>query len=117
MAWWGKALAFGPNRNDFDYLRPADAFPSAQRASDLSAVTTPVEKALIGAMALRYSNDSLPQQDKLNIGYRNAMKKIYQQFGNNENVSTLYADALMLLHPWDLYNHDFTPEPWTNEIV
>jgi len=23
----------------------------------------------------------------------------------------------MLLHPWDLYNHDFTPKAWTPEIV
>jgi tetratricopeptide (TPR) repeat protein len=45
------------------------------------------------------------------------MKAVYNAYPNDENVSTLYADALMLMHPWDLYGHDFTPKPWTPEIV
>jgi tetratricopeptide (TPR) repeat protein len=45
------------------------------------------------------------------------MGKVYKMYSTDENVSTLYADALMLLHPWDLYNHDFTPKAWTPEIV
>ena len=46
MAWWGKALAFGPNINDFGYQRPSEAFPSATKANELKALATPVEKAL-----------------------------------------------------------------------
>ena len=117
MAWWGKALAFGPNINDFGYQRPSEAFPSATKANKLKAAVTPVEKALIEAMTIRYSADSTADQTKLNILYRDAMKGIYKTHNQNENVSVLYADALMLLHPWDLYNHDFTPKPWTPEIV
>lgn len=117
MAWWGKALAFGPNINDFGYQQPSEAFPSAQKASSLKAGATPVEKALIEAIAIRYSADSTSDQKALNEQYRDAMGKVYQRFRNQENVAALYADALMLLHPWDLYNHDFSPKPWTPQIV
>ncbi|MCW3109222.1 MAG: hypothetical protein JWQ09_3728, partial [Segetibacter sp.] len=35
MAWWGKAIAFGPNINDFGYQRPSEAYPSATKAMEL----------------------------------------------------------------------------------
>jgi tetratricopeptide (TPR) repeat protein len=117
MAWWGKALAYGPNINDFGYQRPSEAFPSAAKANNLKANTTPVEKALIEAIAIRYVADSTADQGKLNALYRDAMKAVYNKYPNDENVSTLYADALMLMHPWDLYDHDFKAKPWTPEIV
>ena len=117
MAWWGKALAYGPNINDFGYLRPSEAYPSAVKANALKANASPVEKALIEAIAIRYVADSAADQGKLNALYRDAMKAVYIAYPNDENVSTLYADALMLMHPWDLYDHDFNAKPWTPEIV
>ena len=51
MGWWGKALAFGPNINDFGYQRPSEAYPSAIKATGLKASCTPLEKALINAIA------------------------------------------------------------------
>lgn len=117
MAWWGKALAFGPNINDFGYKRPSDAFPSATKAFELRLGSTPFEKALIEAISVRYSADSLQSQTKLNELYTVQMKRIYVAYKKNENAGVLYADALLLLHPWNLYNHDFSPKPWTPEIV
>lgn len=117
MAWWGKALAFGPNINDFEYLRPSDAFPSAAKANELKENVSAVEKALIEAMLIRYVDDSTADQSKLNVLYKDEMRKVFTKFRSDENVSVLYADALMLLHPWDMYNHDFSPKPWTPEIV
>jgi tetratricopeptide (TPR) repeat protein len=117
MAWWGKALAFGPNINDFGYEAPSEAFPSAKKAIELKGNSTPVEKALIEAMAIRYTEDRTADQGNLNILYKEEMRKVLSAFNKDENVSVLYADALMLLHPWDLYDHDFQPKPWTPEIV
>ncbi len=117
MAWWGKALAYGPNINDFGYQRPSEAYASATKANDLKKTSSPVEMALIDAMKIRYSNDSTADQAKLNMLYRDEMKKLFIKFQQNENVATLYADALMLLHPWDLYDHDYQPKAWTPEII
>lgn len=117
MAWWGKALAFGPNINDFGYQRPSEAYSSATKANELKNNSTNVEKALIQAMAVRYSNDTTKDQSQLNVLYKEAMNKVYKDYGNKADVAALYADALMLLHPWDLYNSDYTAKPWTPEII
>lgn len=117
MAWWGKALAFGPNINDFGYQRPSEAYASAIKANELKASATATERALIEAIAIRYSADSSSSQDRLNLLYRDAMKTVSKKYPSNDNVITIYADALMLIHPWDLYKHDFAPKPWTGEIV
>ena len=34
-----------------------------------------------------------------------------------EQLDALYAEALMDLHPWDLWEHDGSPKEWTPEIV
>lgn len=117
MAWWAQALAFGPNINDFEYQRPPETFPAVTNALRFKHGCTPVEKALIDAISVRYSADTTADQQKLNEQYKNAMAGLYKQFPKNADVAVLYADALMLLHPWDLYNHDFTPKPWTKRIV
>lgn len=117
MAWWGKALAFGPNINDFGYQRPSEAFPSATKAAGLKASCTPLEKALIDAIAIRYVPDPSVDQKGLNEKYRDAMQNVYKRFGRNADVAALYADAQMLLHPWDFYAHDYTPKPWTPHLV
>ena len=117
MAWYGKALAYGPNINDFGYQRPTEAYPSALKATQLKNNCTPAEKALINAMSVRYSYDTSRDQTQLNVLYKDEMSKVYQAFYTNENVSALYADALMLLHSWDLYNHDYSPKEWTPQLV
>ncbi len=117
MAWWGKALSFGPNINDFGYQRPSEAYPSALKAALLKSKVTPVEKGLIEAMTVRYSDDTLKEQQALNTLYSQQMKTLYKTYPQNENVAALYADALMILHPWDLYQHDYQPKPWTPKII
>jgi tetratricopeptide (TPR) repeat protein len=117
MAWWGKALAFGPNINDFGYQRPSEAYPSAQKAAGLKASCTPLEKALINAIAIRYTADSTVDQKGLNEKYTAAMATVNKQFGSNADVVALYADAQMILHPWDFYTHEYAPKPWTPHLV
>jgi tetratricopeptide (TPR) repeat protein len=41
------------------------------------------------------------------------MKETYDQYPNDPDVAALYADALMLQHPWDLWKNDGAPKPWT----
>lgn len=117
MAYWGKALAFGPNINDIGYSASADAIIAVQKAEALCANCTPVEKALINAMVTRYSSDTSQKREYLNQLYADAMKKVYAAFPNSADAAALYADALMVQHPWDLYDRYYNPKPWTPEIV
>lgn len=117
MAWYGKALAMGPTINyPNGYRPPSDAFEAAVKSKQLSANCTPVEKDLINAIQQRYSADTTAAIKQLRINYADAMQKVYVKHTADAEVITLYADALLLLHPWDLYGHDFTPKPWTPKI-
>lgn len=117
MAWYGKSLAMGPTINyDNGYVAPTGAYEASVESKLLSGNCTPLEKELIIAMEQRYSKDSTISVRQLKINYTNAMQVVYNKYPNNPDVITLYADALMLLHPWDLYDHDFKPKAWTTQI-
>jgi tetratricopeptide (TPR) repeat protein len=114
MAWYGKALAMGPTINYANDYKPSlTSYESASRSAALTINCTPVEKDLINAIQQRYSDDSTISVKQLRINYAGAMQKVYEKYPHNADVVTLYADALLLLHPWDLYTHDFKPKPWT----
>lgn len=117
MAWYGKALAMGPTINhEISYEAPVAALQAARKSKELSASCTPFEKDLIQAMQVRYGLDTSITVMQRRQHYADAMKGVYLQHKNNANAITLYADALLLLHPWDMYEHDFTPKPWTPTI-
>ena len=112
IIYWAQALAYGPNINDFGYRSSPEALEAVKKAMD-NAGYTPIEKGLIHAISLRYSEDSFQTREKLNEDYVTAMKQLYKDLSTNPDVAALYADAMMLQHPWDLWNIDGTPKPWT----
>ena len=71
------------------------------------------EQLLIRAQRSRYTGDSAEDRKALNQVYVDLMKEAYSQFPNDPDVAALYADAMMLQHPWDLWNFDGSPKPWT----
>lgn len=117
MGYWGKALAYGPNINDEAYVATPEAWTAVTLANANKAACTAAEQALIAAMTVRYSPDTTQMRGHLNQLYANAMKKVYAQYRNNTDIAALYTDALMLLHPWDLYEKNGQPKAWTPEIV
>lgn len=117
MAFWGKALAYGPNINDLGYTASPDALAAMKKAKELYGVCTPVEKALIEAMQVRYTEDTTLSREQLNRKYAAAMKIVHEQFAESEDAAALYADALMVEHPWNFYDHAGKPWVWTPEIV
>src|SRR5438552_10465629 len=74
MGYWGKALAYGPNINDLGYSASPDALTAMHKAKELYENCTPVEKALIDAMQVRYSADTTQSREYLNQLYANEMK-------------------------------------------
>src|SRR2546423_5217141 len=69
MAHWGEAYAIGPNYNkDWEAFEPSEligsvatAHAAVGRARELAAAATPVERALIGALAARFPKDVAPE--------------------------------------------------------
>ena len=116
MIHWAKALAYGPNINDLGYAASPDALTAVYKAVELSSNATAVEKGLILAQAIRYSADSTQTRTHLNQLYADKMKALYDQHPSSADVAALYADALMLQHPWDLWFSNGKPKEWTPRI-
>jgi tetratricopeptide (TPR) repeat protein len=116
MVWWGVALSFGPNINDVEYPFFPEALDAVAKAIRYSGKATPREKLLIQSQEVRYSGDSSITRDLLNQRYADKMKALYQLHPKDAEIAALYADALMLQHPWDLWLVSGQPRPWTPEI-
>jgi tetratricopeptide (TPR) repeat protein len=117
MAWYGRALAMGPTINyENGYIPPSEAYNAAIKSKDLFKGDSKLEADLIQAIQSRYSPDTTANVTTLRIRYAAAMEKVYRKYPHNADVITLYADALLLLHPWDLYDHDLKPKSWTPAI-
>lgn len=118
MAYWGFAYVLGPNYNagmeEDNYER---AFKAVQKAIDLSTNVTPIEKALINALSKRYEKEVTGDRSLLDIAYANAMKTVVRNFPENADITVLYAESLMDLHPWDLWDKEGNAKEWTPEII
>jgi len=119
---WGVALTAGPNYNlpMMAQARARIAYDCVTRAAALASHASPVEAALIRALAARYPT---PQAlDPASAGpvlkaYANAMRKVAQQYPADLDVQTMYAEALMTTNAWNLWSLDGQPAPGTTEIV
>jgi tetratricopeptide (TPR) repeat protein len=118
MAYWGVALALGPNINSpVDAEREKAAYEAIQKARALAAKASDADRAYIEALSKRYSNDPKADLKRLDIEYRNAMADLVRRYPDDLDVATLYAEAIMDLNPWQYWSKDGKPAPGTEEIV
>ena len=104
MCFWGEALVLGPNINlpmQEDAVAPA--YAAAQKAKALAANASPRERALIGALAARYGSDPKAERRPFDAAYAAEMAKVATQFPDDDEIATLYAEAVMDLSPWDYW--------------
>lgn len=116
MIHWAIALAEGPNINDVVYAASPGAQAAINQAKALCDDCTDKEKMLIEAQQSRYSNDSGLSRETLNQAYADRMRRAYEKYPSDPDIAALYADAMMLQHPWDLWHVNGTPKPWTPRI-
>ena len=118
MAWWGVAYAVGPNYNlPVDQEREKIAFDAITKAKSLADTATPQERDYIDAMAKRYTDAAAPDYEKLQQDYAAAMQELSRKYPDDLDAATLYAESLMNLHPWKLWDKQGRPNEGTEEIV
>ena len=119
MAWWGQALAAGPNINNpsMDSSASQFAYEAVQHALILLPKASAIEQDLIHALAKRYILPMPDDRSQLDSAYAKSMSKVWQKYPDDADVGALYAEALMDLRPWDLWRSDGTPNPGTEKIV
>ncbi len=113
MAYWGIALAAGPNYNKqwerFDErelkITFRRTFDETQNALSLRGKGNAKERAIIETLRVRYPSQN-PVEDfqKLYDDYADAMRHVYEQYPDDRDVVALFADALMCRTPWQLWN-------------
>ena len=119
MAWWGIALANGPHINNpaMTEQQSKDAWQALGSARALLANASPVERALVEALAARYADPPTADRRALDEAYAAAMRTVWRAHPEDADVGCLFAESLMDLRPWDLWKEDGSPQPGTDEVV
>ncbi|MGY5047615.1 hypothetical protein ACWDE0_18565 [Streptomyces sp. 900105755] len=115
MADWGVAYALGPHYNKpWEFFDPGDladtverTHAAVERAHAKAAHATPVERALIEALRARYPQSAAPDAAACsvwNTAYADSLRTAYELAPDDLDVAALYADALMNLTPWQLWD-------------
>lgn len=119
MAHWGIALASGPHIN-FPVVPPPAAelaWRELGLAQQHAAQATPVERALIEALARRYANPQPEDRSALDRAYADAMREVWKRFPADADVGAFFAEAMMNLRPWDQWTPAGQPQPGTEEVI
>jgi tetratricopeptide (TPR) repeat protein len=119
MAHWGIALASGPHIN-YPLVPPHAAelaWKELGLAQQHAAKASPVERALIDALAKRYANPQPEDRSPLDRAYADAMREVWKKFPNDPDVGAFFAEAMMDLRPWNQWTPEGHPNPGTEEVL
>jgi tetratricopeptide (TPR) repeat protein len=118
MPLWGIGYALGPNINlDVDPEREKAAFAATKKALNAAKDAPEDERAYVRALAKRYSDDPRADLKRLAADFADAMKELSDALPDDLDAATLYAESLMDLNPWKLWDNDGRPAEGTEEIV
>jgi tetratricopeptide (TPR) repeat protein len=120
MPYWGLALSIGPNYNDtaVDENRAKATHEAVQKALERAPEASAREQDYIRALAKRYPSAN-PKSDwkRFHLDYSNAMRELVKKYPDDLDATTMFAESLMMLRPWQLWTHEGKPAPGTLELV
>ncbi len=118
MAYWGMALALGPNINaPMSPSQERRAQDLVQKAKARLAKASASERAFVEALGTRYSPKNQSKREVLDRAYATSMREVARRFPDDPEAQVLAADALMNLQPWDYWVSDGRPKGVAAEIV
>jgi len=119
MAYWGFAYVLGPNYNagmePDNYQRAYDAVQKAKELAENNA--SQKEKDLIDALSKRYVQFPVEDRGNLDLAYSNALREVHNNYLYDADVAALYAESIMDMYPFDLWDEKGNPRDRTNEII
>ena len=118
MCNWGLAYVLGPNINaKMEDDAVPEAYAAIQKAVALGKNSNEAEQAYINALATRYTDRPLEDRSSLDLAYAEAMAKVAQQYPDDLDAATIYAEALMDTMPWDYWTEEREPKPATQKVI
>lgn len=115
MAHWGISYAAGPNYNLPWHLYDPQgkamalgaAYDAMKAASAVAGRATPVEQALIRALAIRYPQRTpVEDQSPWDKAFTAEMRGVHARFRGDLDVACALADAIMIETPWKMWDLD-----------
>lgn len=104
LCYWGESLALGPNINaPMPAEANAPALEALARAVELAPTAPARDRALIAALAKRYSADPKAERSALDAAYAAAMQQVAARYPSEDTIQVLTVEALMDTQPWDYW--------------
>lgn len=119
MAYWGMAMACGPNINDpsVDPDRAKIAWEAIKNIHAPDMLVAPRDRPLLAALDARFVENQPDDRGPLDRAYADKMRDAWNANPKDTDAGALYAEALMDLRPWHLWNHDGTMAPDTDKVL
>lgn len=119
MCFWGEAWALGPNINAaMNYDNAVRAYNAIQNAMARKENASKAEQAIIEATLARYHKfPSDNNRAALDKAYADALREVVHTYPQDLDANTFFAEALMLLSPWDYYMADGEVKPHIAEAL
>ncbi len=118
MCYWGLAYVLGPNINakmEDDAI--SESSQAIDKALQLAKNSSPVEQAYIEALAKRYTKKVVEDRSSLDRNYADAMRKVVENYPDDLDAATIFAEALMDTMPWNYWTEEQQPKPETKEVL
>jgi tetratricopeptide (TPR) repeat protein len=104
LCFWGEALVQGPNINaPMEAKALAPTLTALEKAQALAGNAPPLDRALIGALAARYSADPKADRAAMDAAYADAMLGLAAALPGNDELAVLAAEAAMDTSPWNYW--------------
>ncbi|WP_298165729.1 hypothetical protein [Novosphingobium sp.] len=104
LCFWGEALVQGPNINaPMEAKALAPTLTALEKAQALAGNAPPLDRALIGALAARYSADPTADRAAMDAAYADAMLGLAAAHPGNDELAVLAAEAAMDTSPWNYW--------------
>jgi hypothetical protein len=119
---WGEAYALGPNINlpltSTGKTAACAPLNEAKEKLKVQKHPTDLDRRLIAALNARYQCDE-PNKGVNRDAYAMAMKHVYYDgdYQSNDDVATLYADALLNINPWRWWKNGKATSGYITEAV
>jgi len=118
ICWWGIAYAYGPHVNaGMDSASGVKAYEAARKAVSLDRNAPAWQRALHEAVAARYAAVPPAERASLDSAYSKAMRDVAKKYPNDLDATTLAAESMMDLRPWNYWTPEGKPYPGSDEIV
>jgi hypothetical protein len=91
---------------------------SEESMEESSQIISEVESQILSAIQILTSHPGIDHQEaESTVGrpYSDAMRKIHERFPDNAEVCYLFAESLMVLNAWKLYNYP-TGKPLSEDV-